>query len=369
MSKKAESRESTDKNVTSEHESILSKEDTMLFSERSAIKGSALFLLNVSLFFGTIYGALYFEQIGIKLIFSALAGLFMTMLVALGHDACHQSLTPYRSLNFLIGQLSFLPALHPYSLWDLEHNRIHHRYTNLKTKDNLWVPCSKQEYERLPLSRRLAYRFYRSLFGMLFYYPIEIWWKKLFLPNRKQMGDYKGTYIRDTLIVAVYLLILLYFLISPPSSLVDSLQLAHLARWDPLIYAFILPFLFSNFIISFVIYLQHTHPEISWFENQEDWDARRVQLEQSVHVIFPGPINFLFHRIMEHTAHHVRPSIPLYRLKKAQDKLEELHGDKIVRFKWSLRKHVEIISKCKLYDFESYRWLDFSGKPTTQAKI
>lgn len=206
MPKKIESRESIVKNVAFKFEGILSKEDTIIFSKRSTIKGVALFLLNMFLFFATIYGALFFEPIGIKLFFSVLAGLFMTMLVALGHDACHQSLTPYRSLNFLIGQLSFLPALHPYSLWDLEHNRIHHKYTNLKTKDNLWVPCSKQEYERLPLSRRLAYRFYRSLFGMLFYYPIEIWWKKLFFPKRKQIGAYKGTYIRDTLIVAVYLL-------------------------------------------------------------------------------------------------------------------------------------------------------------------
>ena len=71
---------------------------------------------------------------------------------------------------------------------------------------------------------------------------------------------------------------------------------------------------------------------------------------------------------MEHTAHHVRPSIPLYHLKEAQDKLESLHGERVVHYKWSIKNHLEIVSRCKLYDYENHRWLDFNGNPTTEAQ-
>lgn len=59
-------------------------------------------------------------------------------LFVLGHDACHQSLTPHRRLNRWLGHLVFMPSLTPYSLWDLSHNVVHHGYTSLKDFDFVW---------------------------------------------------------------------------------------------------------------------------------------------------------------------------------------------------------------------------------------
>jgi fatty acid desaturase len=55
-----------------------------------------------------------------------------------------------------------------------------------------------------------------------------------------------------------------------------------------------------------------------------------------VHLTFGRYWGALLHHIMEHTAHHVDMSVPLYRLKQAQKKLETMLPGRIViqRFSW-----------------------------------
>ena len=67
---------------------------------------------------------------------------------------------------------------------------------------------------------------------------------------------------------------------------------------------------------------------------------------------------------MEHTAHHVDMSIPLYRLKSAQALLEKGLAGHIVVQPFSWRWYADTARRCKLYDFETDRWLDFAGRPT-----
>jgi len=74
------------------------------------------------------------------------------------------------------------------------------------------------------------------------------------------------------------------------------------------------------------------------------------------------------HHIMEHTAHHLDMSIPLYRLKRAQAKLEQLMPGRIVVQAFSWRWYFDTARRCKLYDFATQRWLDFRGsRPSPSA--
>ena len=68
---------------------------------------------------------------------------------------------------------------------------------------------------------------------------------------------------------------------------------------------------------------------------------------------------------MEHTAHHVDMSIPLYRLKKAQTMLEDLLPERIVVQDFSWRWYFDTARRCKLYDFRTRTWTDFSGQAST----
>src|SRR5205085_5560578 len=92
----------------------------------------------------------------------------------------------------------------------------------------------------------------------------------------------------------------------------------------PLVLAagFAVPLLFWNAMIGFVVYVHHTHVEVVWHDDKKAWAAAQPFVSTTVHLTFRHRIGALLHHIMEHTAHHVDMSVPLYRLKEAQKILE-----------------------------------------------
>jgi len=71
------------------------------------------------------------------------------------------------------------------------------------------------------------------------------------------------------------------------------------------------------------------------------------------------------HHIMEHTAHHVDMSIPLYKLKQAQSKLETMLPQRIIVQPFSWGWYFETARSCKLYDFSLRCWTDYKGQATS----
>jgi omega-6 fatty acid desaturase (delta-12 desaturase) len=285
-------------------------------------------------------------------------------LFVVGHDCAHQSFTRYRRLNRWIGRLAFLPCLHPFSTWDLGHNKIHHRFTNQRGRDYVWEPISLKEYQALRWMSRIRYRFYRTAIGHLFYNLDDIWWRHHFFPRSSVVGKWKSEYVIDHLIVSLWLLafvsaqaIFLHW-----SGFAFGIRLA-IRLAEILVFTFVIPFMFFQALFSSVTYLHHTHPNVKWRVASDDVGWFEAQMANTVHVIFPGPINFIFHMIMEHTAHHLRPGIPMYNLKKAQRILEDRHASVIV-YRWSLGSHLDTLRRCKLFDVEAITWTDYEGRPT-----
>jgi omega-6 fatty acid desaturase (delta-12 desaturase) len=85
----------------------------------------------------------------------------------------------------------------------------------------------------------------------------------------------------------------------------------------------------------------------------------------TVHLTFNFKIGALMHHIMEHTAHHLDMSIPLYKLKQAQSKLEELLPERIVIQPFSWKWYFQTARDCKLYDFKQRCWTDYQGRATS----
>ncbi|TWT39864.1 Delta(12)-fatty-acid desaturase [Thalassoglobus neptunius] len=340
--------------------------ETVAFSQRSALGGIAYFLLDAVLLVAALACALTASHPIWQLIFSMGAGLMISLLFVVGHDAGHQSLTPHRWLNNVLGRLSTLPALHPFSLWILVHNHTHHRWTNLSPRDYVWTPLTTAEYQSLSKHQRLLYRLYRSWAGIFFYYFIEFWIKKIMFPSRKEVrGTYKTVYLLDITFVAICGLTYLSFLII--GAQMNWFQESQ-SVWNALLFGAVIPFAVWNTMMSLVIYLHHTHPELVWYNDQSEWKQRSSQAESAVHVIFPGPINRFFHWIMEHNAHHARPSIPLYHLREAQQVLEESDAGKIIVFRWTPWAHLDLVRRCKLYDYQAKRWQDFRGNYTSPER-
>ncbi|HSW20677.1 MAG TPA: fatty acid desaturase [Ramlibacter sp.] len=324
-------------------------------STRTTARALALLTLDYALLLCALAGATLLAPVWLKLLCGVAGGFVIGRLFIIGHDACHQSLTARRGLNRWLGRIAFLPSLTPYSLWDVGHNVVHHGYTNLKGVDFVWAPATPAEYAAMSPARRLLDRVYRSGWAPGLYYMVEIWWKKMFFPNRREMPTRRRVFLLDNLLVSAFALLWAGGLWGAAVATQQSALILLAA-------GLVVPFLFWCAMIGFVVYVHHTHVKVSWHNDREAWARAQPFVSTTVHLTFPLRIGALMHHIMEHTAHHVDMSIPLYRLERAQARLEELLPGRIVVQRFSWRWYFETARQCKLYDFERACWTDYSGR-------
>jgi omega-6 fatty acid desaturase (delta-12 desaturase) len=337
---------------------------------RSLALGLAIFLVAGMLYALTFWGVLAAPAWPLQVVLALANGICIGTFFVVGHDACHGSLTPFSALNQGLGRLAFLPSLTPFTSWEFAHNRIHHAYTNLRSKDYAWAPFSKCEYDRLPPRRRWLERHYRSLGGLGTYYFIEYWLKHLLFLSRAEHRVMKRTFhfALDLLLVAGFAACEMAVIIAWSSSRcgTDHFWGPITARVGLLVLVWLLPFLIWNWSMGFAIFQHHNHPRIPWYDQRAEWDFFAGQVESTTHMQLPWFLEWVMAHIMQHTAHHVDPKIPLYRLPQSQRCLEQVYPQEIVVESWSIPGLIRTMARCKLYDYENHRWMNFDGRPTTE---
>lgn len=325
---------------------------------RSTPRAIALVILDFCLFGLALAATIWVSNVIAKVVLGMLTGFIIGRLFILGHDACHQSFTANRKLNTWLGRLVFMPSLTPYSLWAVGHNVVHHGYTNLRGFDFVWAPHTLQEFQALPRWRQKLERLYRSGWAPWLYYMVDMWWKKMYFPSRRQMPTRRAEFMWDGVLVSVAAAIWI-------AGLGWAAQVSGQSFWLLSLTAFVVPVLFWKAMIGFVVYVHHTHVGVAWYQDKAEWSAAQPFVSTTVHLTFRHGIGAALHHIMEHTAHHVDMSVPLYRLKKAQKLLETMLPGRIVIQKFSWRWYFDTARRCKLYDFERLCWTDFKGRPTS----
>src|SRR5487761_2346823 len=320
----------------------------------------SLLVFDFALFFGTIAATVLLTPVWAKMGMGLVAGFIIGRLFILGHDACHQSFTPHRMLNKVLGRIAFLPSLTPYSLWDIGHNLVHHGQTILKGFDFVWAPLSVEEFQALSPMRQVLERIYRSGWMPGLYYFIEMWWLRMYFPSKTYMGARRPAFFWDSLLVTVFAALWIGALVATAMATQQSI-------WLTVGAGFMAPFLFWNFMIGFVVYAHHTHTSVAWYDNKAEWIRAQPFVTTTVHLIFRFHVGALMHHIMEHTAHHLDMGIPMYRLKEAQKFLETHLPGRIIIQHFSWNWYFKTARLCKLYDFKAKRWLDFYGNPTSPA--
>jgi acyl-lipid omega-6 desaturase (Delta-12 desaturase) len=330
--------------------------------DRALVAPIVWFFLDCLVMGVAIASLLVVEAWWVKVFASLVAALWIARLFVIGHDACHGSYTSNKTLNKWIGRIAFLPSLTPYSLWEVGHNLAHHGFTNLKGRDYVWTPYSPNEFASLPWMRRQLERVYRSGVGQGVYYMIEMWWKKLFFPGRRHVTTRRTSHMVDSLLVAGF----------------GALWIGGLTLWGVysgksigslLTFGFAVPFFLWNCLMGFVIYVQHTHPRVAWYERRDEWSANAGYATTTVHVKLMRPLDGLIHYILEHGAHHVNMGIPLYRLKEAQSRLTATLDERLNSEVFTWRYYWNTVRRCKLYDFAQHVWTDFDGRVTSQPVV
>ena len=316
-----------------------------------------LVALDILLFAAGLAATLLAPHPLLQLLAGVATGFVIGRLFILGHDACHQSLTRHRTLNRWLGRLVFLPSLTPYSLWEVGHNVVHHGYTNLKGFDFVWEPRTLADYQALPRWKRVLERVYRSGWAPWLYYLVEIWWTRMMFPSRRTMPTRRAVFMWDCALACTAAAVWIGGLVAA------ALATGQSAGWLVAV-GFAVPFIVWNGMIGFVVYVHHTHLGVAWYEDKVAWAKAQPFVSTTVHLTFKSAMGGILHHIMEHTAHHVDMSVPLYRLKQAQKLLEAKMPGRIVIQPFSWRWYAQTARRCKLYDFKARCWLDFAGRPT-----
>lgn len=329
-------------------------------SARSTAWALWLSMFDLLLFSLLLWATIIAQPVWLKLLLGAVTGFVIGRLFVLGHDACHQSFTLHRKLNRWLGRVLMLPSLTTYSLWDVGHNVVHHGYTNLKGFDFVWQPKTLAEYQALPSWRRALERVYRSGWAPGLYYFIEMWWQRLYFPSRQQMPTRRRIFTLDSLLVSAAMLVWIAGLVVIAMQTDQSIALL-------LVAGFVIPQIVWNSMIGFIVYVQHTHPDIAWYEDKTSWGRAQPFVSTTVHLRFGGWPDWsaLIHHINEHTAHHVDMTIPLYRLRQAQRVLEQKLPGHIVVQTFSWQWYFDTAKRCRLYDYTLGCWTDYDGRPTS----
>jgi len=335
---------------------------------RSTLLGVTLFVISASLYIAAFVMVAMLPQWWMKIIAMVFVAGMIPALFVIGHDACHQSLTPRGWLNRLLGRLSFLPSLHVYSAWEYGHNGLHHGWTNLSGKDPVWAPFTKENFDRLPRRRQILERIYRTPLGVGLHYLLEMWIGfGITRRHARVPGSRFPRFFFDRLLIILFIpfqaavLILL-------SNYPENSTLPALAHHSILIsMGILLPFVYWNWFMGFVIFQHHTHPRVAWFDDEKEWTFYSAQVKGVVHVQFPWIVEKIFHNIFDHTAHHVDTSVPLYNLPDAQRDLESTFSDDVVIARWTYRDLLNTCRTCQLYDYRNHQWLDFQGRPTSET--
>src|SRR5256885_1388604 len=214
----------------------------------------------------------------------------------------------------------------------------------------------------MPQWRQWLERLYRgpNVIGWSLYYLVERWWDmKLFPRDHMPELHRKAAWPHFWFLLAYAAVFLGTLTAAPLFTTMSSTQAIVLGAVYPVL-------VFMAFT-GWGLYLQHTHPDATWLRGSNEENKAFYERGEllAVHWVMPRWFGRLTHDVMDHPVHHLHPRIPCYRLRVAQARLNQLLGEHALVEKYTLRSFLDTLRRCKLYDFENHRWLDFDGRPTT----
>jgi acyl-lipid omega-6 desaturase (Delta-12 desaturase) len=280
-----------------------------------------------------------------------LAGLGVSGLFILAHDASHGALTSHTRLNRWIARLLFVPSLHAEAAWALGHNRVHHGYTCRQGMDFVWQPLTVDEYRALGRFAKLRHRLEWSWAGAGAYYLREVWWNKMwrFTPKDK----WRRPILTDKAIVVAG--------VGIGAAAAGVLGGFSGGIWSAawmVTELVIVPFLVFTWTIGFTVYVHHVAPDIRWWPKRE-WSQYLGQMESTTVLRVPRVMNLWLHNIFVHIPHHVDMRIPFHQLPAAAKAIAGSFP--VVEDKLTWRRYFRSVKACKLYDFTEGRWLPYSA--------
>ena len=322
--------------------------------QRSTARASWALLQAVVLYVAPVVGLALTNRWWAVIPLWLLAGLAVSGLFVLGHDASHGALLKTPRANRMVAQMSMAPAVHVEAAWDLGHNRVHHGYTTRQGFDFVWHPSTVEEYRALGRWAKLRHRLEWSCIGSGAYFLRQVWWEKMW--RYSAPGKRHDAIVRDKVTLGSVVVLVL-----AASATIGAITGGWIdALWVP-VKLFVVPFLLFVQVIGFTVYVHHVSPEIRWW-TRRDWTQYNGQMESTTILRVPRLVNRLwFHNIFVHVPHHVDTRIPFHRLPKAAAAIADAYPGTVRSSRLSVRSYLRATRACKLYDFEAGHWVPYAA--------
>lgn len=265
--------------------------------ESSNIKDSIIQIINTVIPFLVLWFLAY-QSLEISYLLTigiaVLAAGFMIRIFIIFHDCTHHSFFRNRTANKVVGTLTGVLTLFPYSQWGHEHSVHHATSSNLDKRGtgDIWV-LTVDEYMAAPMWTKLAYRLYRNPFVMFVLGPIYI----VLITNRfnrkgARMKERLNTYLTNVLIFGI------------------SGLMIWAIGWKAFLMVEGPIFFIAGMFGIWLFYVQHTF-EDSYFEADKDWEYVRAAVEGSSYYQLPKVLQWITGNIGYHHVHHLSPSSQL----------------------------------------------------------
>ncbi|KYG34772.1 fatty acid desaturase [Alkalihalobacillus trypoxylicola] len=266
-------------------------------------------------------GAYYLLEISIwlSLGLSVIAGGFLVRVFIIFHDCCHHSFFKNRKVNKIIGTMTGVLTLFPYSKWGHEHSVHHATSGNLDKRGvgDIWM-MTVDEYASASQLEKLQYRLYRNPFVMFVLGPIFVFLiQNRFNRKGARRKERMNTYLTNLLIVASITLLCLTI------------------GWQSFLLVQGPIFLVSGIAGVWLFYVQHTF-EDSYFEVDQKWNYVLASVEGSSYYKLPKLLQWLTGNIGYHHVHHLSPRVPNYQLEKVHNEVSPLQHVPTITIKTSI---------------------------------
>lgn len=219
--------------------------------------------------------------------------------------------------------------LAPITIWKRTHD--HHHINNSKLSANgigSFPLLAKKDYYALNQKRKLRYLVSRHPLTIflgyisLFIFDFNI---KTFIQSPKRHWDsIVCLLIHFTIAVIIY----------------------KYGGLTSLMISWIIPFVVSNGLGSYLFYAQHNFPGAIYMENK-DWDYTNAALKSTSYLKMNSVLNWFTGNIGFHHVHHLNHRIPFYRLREAMIAIPELQNPVTTTFS---AKDVIACLKLKVWD-------------------
>ncbi len=230
-----------------------------------------------------------------------LAGLIVRIFV-FQHDFGHNSFLSSRWQNRMMGRISGFVTMTPFAYWRWIHAQHHGVWNNLGHRgipSEFYTDClTLAEYQNLSRFKRFLYRLSHNpvlihlllppvLFLMIYRVPYD-------LPASRK-AERRSVYALDLVLLLVYGSLVYIFGLK-------TVLLVHLP-------SMVLAAITGVWLFS----IQHRFEQSKWLE-KDDWRQADAALHGTSYLKLPRLLRWFSADIGTHHVHHLRPSIPNYRL-------------------------------------------------------